>query len=674
VLTFPVHPDPEATLPPDVKALLVSLAVAVQRHIIYPDGHPSIAPAVAALAGRAASTLAEHREIAMGVADERLVVNGAATDHQQAAVRALAQRMNRHHVGAIVLSAGIAAWEVDGLIAALAADPDRADTRLGSRPPSELPVWPHVQLTMAQFAHLQRVDVEDTVSSVDTKALWLDLASAALSRSLDGADASAGEPFTLARAISADADAATRAAVFGVFTRIGEAVRHGASPDIAELRAQTSRLLTEIDEDALRGLFEAGETAMRRGLVLDAVHRLTGAAAVKMFFAAVQATGHEPPAALRSLLAKLADAAESPLERVRAQAHGSLGQYLSAGADTWIVERRDAGRVRPFPSRNRSRQSDDGKLWGRDLEAAPVVMMSVEMGVGCEALGNAADALVEAGQLEILFDAATGGPVSSATAALWRRLVTPETVRQLLDGPHVDVRNFDRLVPHLRGASLEAVFDSLCNSDNRAIRRMLLDRLPRLGPAVGRIAVRRAEDPRWFVTRNMLMLLGELDELPAQFHATPYLRHPDSRVRREALRLAARLPDQWQEAMTTALTTERDPRVLWYALSLLRRSCPAWAADPLIRLVRDANRAEDVRIAAVRVLGRCHEPAALDVLLDLCTERVDSSGSDPRTSHEALRALAAAWPDEYRARIDGHTLRRTREKRSDTPSSILRFS
>jgi HEAT repeat protein len=199
----------------------------------------------------------------------------------------------------------------------------------------------------------------------------------------------------------------------------------------------------------------------------------------------------------------------------------------------------------------------------------------------------------------------------------------------------------------LRGEALDAVFEFVATCEARVVRRALLDRLERLGPHVATIAARHLDDNRWFVVRNMLMLIAEVKERPAGIDVKRFLSHPDPRVRFEALRVATGRPDDAAEAIATVLANERDPRVLWQALSELREYCPAWCVVPLEQVVLDASLAENLRVVAVRVLGLCKERAALDVLLEM-------SHAGPQTSDriaaEALRGLAQGWPNDARAR------------------------
>jgi hypothetical protein len=249
-------------------------------------------------------------------------------------------------------------------------------------------------------------------------------------------------------------------------------------------------------------------------------------------------------------------------------------------------------------------------------EPIRVVYMSLELGLASEALLDATTELIRDGQLPVLLDALDKTPHAGGGAApmIWRCLLHPETVRQIFEERPIDFRSFDRLLPRFNQQALEAVFDVVAQSPSRAVRRALLDRLQRLGPDVARLAIRRLQDTRWYVVRNMLALIAELNDVPSGFSATPFLGHADPRVRHEALRILLRRPGERDRALRHVLESERDPGVLWLALATLRRDCPAWARGPLLAIARSPDLTAPVRAVVNRLLtrGAADVPAETD--------------------------------------------------------------
>jgi len=79
-VTTPGAPPERATLSRELGEFLIELSIALHKHAMYPEGHPSIAPAVAAVGRRAAELLRDRASLSLGVAHRQLVIEGVATD------------------------------------------------------------------------------------------------------------------------------------------------------------------------------------------------------------------------------------------------------------------------------------------------------------------------------------------------------------------------------------------------------------------------------------------------------------------------------------------------------------------------------------------------------------------------------------------------------------------
>ncbi len=147
----------------------------------------------------------------------------------------------------------------------------------------------------------------------------------------------------------------------------------------------------------------------------------------------------------------------------------------------------------------------------------------------------------------------------------------------------------------------EALLDALSELDDREERRRVLDRLVGMArPPVDGI-LRRLEDERWFVRRNMLTLLRELPETPDAFSALPHLEDPDERVREEAFRAAIGDPDERDRAIQAGLRSD-DPGLLRLALAAAEAFCPPSVEPKVAEHAGDPSLSTPLRVAAVRAL------------------------------------------------------------------------
>ena len=83
----------------------------------------------------------------------------------------------------------------------------------------------------------------------------------------------------------------------------------------------------------------------------------------------------------------------------------------------------------------------------------------------------------------------------------------PEAISAMLASEPVDFDSLDYLLPFLSLEDHGLLLDALAASENRTTRRKLLDRLSATALDLRPLIVARLEDERWFVQRNMLVLL-----------------------------------------------------------------------------------------------------------------------------------------------------------------------
>src|SRR5437867_8012801 len=96
-----------AMLSRELADFLVELSIAMHKHAIYPPGHPLLEGAVDAVARKIWGLLVDRPALAIGVARRQLVIEGVATDPNHPLLQELAQKLHRHHLGAIKCVRGV---------------------------------------------------------------------------------------------------------------------------------------------------------------------------------------------------------------------------------------------------------------------------------------------------------------------------------------------------------------------------------------------------------------------------------------------------------------------------------------------------------------------------------------------------------------------------------------
>src|SRR5947208_3039577 len=245
---MPAPSGERATLSRDLADFLIELSIALHKHAMYPEGHPSLAPAAAAVTRRAAQLLEDRATISLGVARNQLVIEGVATDPKHPVLRELAGRLHRHHLGAITFRRGVEQEEVADALRTLAIEAERTGQPLGLGDRDRLAAWPHVQLHALTYERLELTDQAGPVGEGDARAaqLWVGLARAALATAPDDTRPTPTEPAVIAQAIDQHSKAEATGydqVIVGYLLQIAAELKTAGSAEAAALRRRTSRLI-----------------------------------------------------------------------------------------------------------------------------------------------------------------------------------------------------------------------------------------------------------------------------------------------------------------------------------------------------------------------------------------------------------------------------------------------
>src|SRR6058998_2397357 len=662
-MSSPTPPPPERTaLSRELADFLIELSIALHKHAMYPEGHPSLAPAAAGLTRRAALLLEDRATISLGVARNQLVIEGVATDPKHPVLRELAGRLHRHHLGAITFRRGVDEGEVAEALRTLAVEAERTGQPLGLGPRERLAAWPHVQLHALTYERLELTDEagRSPAGEGDARAaqLWVGLARAALATAPEDTRPPSTEPAVIAQAIDQHSKAEATGydqVIVGYLLQIAAELKTAGSTEAAALRRRTSRLIRTLKPETLQRLVRmGGDFAQRRQFVSDAADGMAVDAVLDILKAAAE-TSHETIShSLVRLLSKLAVHAEAGAAPVRPQADAALREQ---------VQRLLAGWTLPDPN-----PGAYGAALHRMARAAPrtdhhvtepdrLVAMALEIGTIGPRLHAAVDRVVAEGRLAQLLDALEGGVADTAAAATVRaRIATAAAVQQIVAREPIDFKLLERLVPLVGAAAAPPLLDALAAAESRGARRGLLAQLAKMGAEIAPFVIARLDDSRWYVTRNLLALLEELGPPPAGFSAAAYMRHADARVRWQAVKLQLKLPAERDEALVVGLR-DQDPRTLRLTLGLAvaLQACPDAAVPLLVNRATDRTLPGDLRALAVRALGYTKAPAALETLLQITAGGRTLFGREKLAAKSpelliALAALATGWRRDPRAR------------------------
>lgn len=658
----------------DLSEFLLELSIALHKYAMYPDGHPSLGPAAAGVTRRAEDLLTQRGSLSLGVARDQLIIEGVATDPKHPVLGELAGRLHRHHLGAVTFYPGLEVAEVQSLLRTVAVEADRTGQPLGLGAAERLQAWPHARLHPLTYEKLELLDergepppptAEGEADSeggrrVREAQLWIGLARAALAGQIGDDETPPTKPALIAKAIDEHPKAeGYDQVIVGYLLQIADELRAAGGEGALELRRRTSRLVRELKPETLRRLIAmGGDVAQRKRFVLDAADGMTVDAVVEVLKAAAEASQQTISHSLVRMLDKLAAHAEGGAPPARSFADTGLRDQVKRLLTGWNLEDPNPTEYgvalqRLASARPLFNVAAEGTQAPEDER---LLEIALEIGTVGPVVWRAVDRLVEAGRVAEILDRVDGSgtelDTGGAAQAIRAHVATPEQLRRALEPEPPDLALLDRLLAILGLAGAEPMLDELAVARSRTVRRALLERLSRMGPAIAPEVLARLDDPRWFVVRNLLALVEDWPEHPPDFSATPYAIHSDPRVRRQALKLQLRLPAEREQAIAAALA-DRDEQVVGWGLLALQGEL----SDTILPLVEVHARpaaSPDLRPLALKALGRSRNPAALPILLDVVQGgrtllRRPKLSPKSREMLAALRALAEGWREDPRA-------------------------
>jgi hypothetical protein len=651
----------------DLAAFLVQLSIALHKSAAYPPRHPLAVGAVEAALAGLTERLRERPSLTLGVARTQLLLDGVGTDAAHPVLRELAQKLYRREIGGIEFSRGVDAGELSAFLIYVNGAPQEP---VGEEPPQ----WPHIRVAALAFDRLRLAGDRAPPADAEERArgsLWDELARTAFMPLGDNVPSPTDEAMdarALAAVINAQIpDSEYARAVGRHLIALGEAARRDDNADARAMRRQLSELFANLSPGTLQSLLQLGPDAGQRQLLaVDVARTMPVGAVVELVRRSAVATQQTISHSLLRIFSKLAthaDAAEqtteddeSLREMVRELVQDWALRDPNPESYTAVLEglARPAGPVgsaaAPRP------RTGDARLAVEvgPAEARRVVQMALEVDVYGEPVVRAVETLLEGGLLAELIATLSAAPTGLvAGEKIWQRLATVDMLRDLLRAEPPDPALVEPLVRRLGAEAADPLLDTLAAAQSPALRRQLLSWLGGLGSAIGQKVIARLDSPHWYVQRNMLVLLGAMSRRPPEFTPRTYLGHPDAMVRREALRIALRVPELREEAISRGLG-DADEQNLRMTIAAALDSCPPQALPFVERQLAERNHPPELRALMVRAVGAIASPAACEWLVNRClTRRVLLPGKRlaPKSAElvAAVNALAQRWAQDPRA-------------------------
>ncbi|MGH7375578.1 MAG: HEAT repeat domain-containing protein, partial [Candidatus Rokuibacteriota bacterium] len=177
--------------------------------------------------------------------------------------------------------------------------------------------------------------------------------------------------------------------------------------------------------------------------------------------------------------------------------------------------------------------------------------------------------------------------------------------------PFVQVQT---LVLALGSSAARGLLEALAAEPDRARRLRLIELAASLGPAIIPETRRLLADPRWYVVRNMVLLLRRVQDRSAMSEILRYADHSDLRVRLEAIRALFAFDSKVPRDLLARTINHPDARLAEAAVLLTGQHGITQATDLLVEILLRwdfLGRKRSLRLKALRALADLGDPAVL---------------------------------------------------------------
>lgn len=608
-----------ATLSRELSDFLVELSIAMQKHAIYPAGHPLLTQAVDGVMRKIALLLADRQSLSIGIARRQLIIEGVGTDPEHPLLKELAGRLHKHHLGAIKFSRGMEREELGDALSTIAVDPGRSDAEaLGDHADELSERWANVRLYALNYERLQLLyEGNDTegeqrvkrgVGGARAAQLWVGMARAAMMLDEDAElDSNAMNPLVVAEAIDKrQQEEAYDQVIVGYLLQIADELKkQGGSPEALDLQKRISDLVKQLSPATLKKLLQmGGDHGQRRQFLLNASQGMTVEAVLDLVNASAADGKQSISHSMMRLFSKLSRYAENDSDAVRrANAESSVREHMTKLISEWNLDDPNPtayGRVLQRMATSSKAESTSPYL---DCEPERILQMGLELSTGGPRFDNALDAMLNSARLETMLNLLDNAPDKEFAAGVWSYLDSKDILWAALGEARIDLDVLERLVRRKRLSAVDPILDVAERTPDARAREKLLDVLLSLGDEIGPHVARRIEVSRADFRRDLFLLVGKLQRIPDGFDVSRFLLHTDPAVRREAVRLLLKFVETREQAIISGVT-DTDERAVLHALQAAQEGgCSARALGIVRQRIEQGDLDGSLMTLAIRVLA-----------------------------------------------------------------------
>jgi len=166
--------------------------------------------------------------------------------------------------------------------------------------------------------------------------------------------------------------------------------------------------------------------------------------------------------------------------------------------------------------------------------------------------------------------------------------------------------------------------DRMAEEETMSLRRFMIDRVQAFGEAARPYLLARLSDQRWYVLRNIIIMLRTLGPTQEVEQLRPFVRHANPKVRIEALKTLLQAGDPIAQRQVLRDLESPDRETQLTAIGLTDHNSPPDIARKLLALVTSGGYTVvecELKTAAVQALGEIGRSEILPELVKVLASR-----------------------------------------------------
>jgi HEAT repeat protein len=287
--------------------------------------------------------------------------------------------------------------------------------------------------------------------------------------------------------------------------------------------------------------------------------------------------------------------------------------------------------------------------FGTGLQTNTVLSRAETIFLADLSAGQFADALEFIQRLQEIAEKSGSVEFRSSIQDALGRLASQATIDSLVDNLHnappEKTAIIQRLMEAMGSAATRTLLITLAEESSRSRRRRLFDFVAKIGPSIVPEVRGFLSDSRWYVVRNMIVLLRSVNDRTSLPQIRELGNYPDLRVRLEAIKTLLALDSTVPRIMLENAINDPDPKLAETAIALVGNYGIKEGVEPLLNVVAKKDlffTRKPIRVRAIKALGELAVPSALEQLRPFFTDSILPwpAREERRAAYESLVAYS----------------------------------